>query len=321
MNLQQLRYLVATADEGTMTRAAEALHVAQPALSRAVRGLEGEIGVTVFERMGRGVGITRDGREVVAIARRILSEVDRLGTIGERQVLRVCAIGGQAREIGSPVIARFVTGAHGRAALDVVDTADEVIDRVRDGRASLGIVDLPAPRDLQVVSLGWQEIVLLHPPDWSIDDPLDLRDLSGLPLLSPGTDDWRHAAIEDNLRAYGIDPTIAAEVTERDLLTGLVQQGAGAWFSYGRRAEDAVTGGAGMVHLDPPVVREVGVVSMGEPGDAGRNFIDLARAETQATLLPVGDPILERAAWIKGSEVLATPPPPASARPTPPLTP
>ena len=50
MNLQQLRYLIATADEGTMTRAAESLHVAQPALSRAIRGFEAEIGITVFER-------------------------------------------------------------------------------------------------------------------------------------------------------------------------------------------------------------------------------------------------------------------------------
>ena len=67
MNLQQLRYVAATADEGTMTRAAAALHVAQPALSRAVRALEAEIEVAVFERDGRGVRVTRQGREVVAL--------------------------------------------------------------------------------------------------------------------------------------------------------------------------------------------------------------------------------------------------------------
>lgn len=315
MNLQQLRYLVTTAELGTMTHAAETLHVAQPALSRAVRSLEREIGVTVFERKGRGIHTTRDGHEVVAIARRILADVDRLGALGERQVLRVCAIGGQAREIGSPAVARFVTSAHGRAALDVVDTADEVVEQVRDGRANLGIVDLPAPVDVHVVSLGWQEIVLLHPPDWTLDDPLELAKLSGLPLLSPGADNWRHAALEDNLRAFGVDATIAAEATERDLLTGLVQQGAGAWFSYGRQAEAAVAGGAGAVHLDPPIMREIGIVSLGEPVGTARTFVEIARAETETTLLPVGDPALEHAAWIKGSEVLATPPPATSVRP------
>jgi len=314
MNLQQLRYLVTTADEGTMTRAAEALHVAQPALSRAVRSLEAELGVTVFEREGRGVRITRDGREVVAMARRIVAEVDRLGTIGERKVLRVCTISGQAREVGTPAIARFVTGAHGRVALDVADTAEEVLERLHDGRAQLGIIDLPAPGDLHVVSLGWQELMLLHPPDWSIDDPFDLDGLSQLPLLTPGVDDWRHTALEDNLRMYGIDPNIAAESTDRDLIPGLVSQGAGAWFSYGRQAEAAVAGGTGLVHLDPPVVREIGFISIDEPGAAAQTFIDLAREETQVTLLHAGDPILKRAVWIRGSEVLATRSPSTTAR-------
>jgi LysR family cyn operon transcriptional activator len=55
MNLQQLRYLVATADEGTMTSAATACHVAQPVLTRAVRALERELGVLLLRRRGRGV--------------------------------------------------------------------------------------------------------------------------------------------------------------------------------------------------------------------------------------------------------------------------
>jgi LysR family cyn operon transcriptional activator len=315
MNLQQLRYLVTTADEGTMTRAAEALHVAQPALSRAVRSLEGEIGVTVFERKGRGVKVTRQGHDVIAVARRILAEVDRLVSLGQHEVLRVCAITGQAREIGSPTIAGFVTGGHGRAALDVVDTAKAVVDEVRDGRAILGIIDLPAPPDLWVTSLGWQEMVLVHPPDWVLDDPLDISALSDLPLLSPGSDNWRHAALETNLRSMGVDPIITAETTERDLLTGLVVQGAGAWFSYGRQADAAVAGGAGLVHLTPPAVREIGIVSSGEPGEAARTFIEIARAETATSLLPIGDPTLEHATWFSGADILGTSAPPTSVRP------
>src|SRR5690606_13280851 len=111
MNLQHLRYLVATADEGTMTRAAAALHVAQPALSRGIRGLEVALGITAFERRGRGVTLTPEGAEAVAIARRVLAEVDRLTAIGR---LRVCSVRGQATEIASPVIARLVTGGPGR---------------------------------------------------------------------------------------------------------------------------------------------------------------------------------------------------------------
>lgn len=317
MNLQQLRYLVTTADEGTMTRAAASLHVAQPALSRAIRGLESEIGITVFERKGRGVRVSRQGREVVSVARRILTEVDRLSSLGEREVLRVCAVRDQAPEVGTPTVAAFVAAELGRVALDVADVSSVVVDQVRNGRAHLGIIELPAPPDLWATSLGWQELVLLHPPDWELDDPLDARELSQLPLLAPASDDWRHAALIGNLRTLGVSPNITAEVSGHDLLTALVLKGAGAWFSCGQQAEDAEARGAGVVRLDPAAVREIGIVAAARPGRAAQAFIDVARAETGTRLLPAGDPLLERATWISGAEIVGpppSPPRPASAR-------
>jgi DNA-binding transcriptional LysR family regulator len=314
MNLQQLRYLVATADEGTMTRAAEALHVAQPALSRAVRSLEREIGVRVFERKGRGVRVSQRGHEVIASARRILAEIDRLASLGRQEVLRVSAITGQAHEVASPAMAGFVNGGHGRVALDVVDTSQDVIDQVRDGRANLGVVELPAPPDLWVTSLGWQEIVLVHPPDWTLDDPLDVATLGPLPLLSHGSDNWRYNALDSNLRTLGIDPNITAETDERDLTVSLVVQGAGASFSYGRQARTAIDRGAGMVHLRPPPVREIGIIAVAEPEGGAMAFIEIARAETAATLVPGDDPRLENAVWFSGGEILGGSPPPTSVR-------
>src|SRR5688572_30876220 len=78
MNIQQLKYLIATADEGTMTAAAASLYVAQPALSRAVRSLERELGVTVFDRSSRGARLTPAGEVVVARARRVLRSLAAL---------------------------------------------------------------------------------------------------------------------------------------------------------------------------------------------------------------------------------------------------
>lgn len=314
MNLQQLRYLVATADEGTMTRAAESLHVAQPALSRAVRSLEAEIGITVFERKGRGVKVTGQGGEVIASARRILAEVDRLGSLGRQQVLRVSAILGQAHEVASPTIAAYVTGEHGRVALDVADTSQDVVDQVRDGRAHLGVIELPAPADMWVAALGWQEMMLIHPPGWTLDDPLDVSVLATLPLLSPGSDNWRHAALDTNFRTMGITPNIAAETTQRDMILSLVVQGAGAWFSYGRQAQVATERGAGVVHLSPPAVREIGIIAIDEPAGSAMTFVEIARVETAATLLRGGDERLAGATWISGGEILGTSPPPTSVR-------
>ena len=76
MDLRQLRYLVALADERHFTRAAEREHIAQPALSQQIRRLEEEVGVALVERTTRRVSITEAGELLVARARRILSELN-----------------------------------------------------------------------------------------------------------------------------------------------------------------------------------------------------------------------------------------------------
>jgi DNA-binding transcriptional LysR family regulator len=76
MDLRQLRYLVALADERNFTRAAAREHIAQPALSQQIRRLESEAGVTLVERTTRRVAITDAGELLVARARRILAEID-----------------------------------------------------------------------------------------------------------------------------------------------------------------------------------------------------------------------------------------------------
>src|SRR5690242_16185022 len=76
MDLRQLQYLVAIADELHFTRAAERVHVAQPALSQQIRRLEQEVGLALVERTTRRVALTEAGEQLVARAQRILGEVD-----------------------------------------------------------------------------------------------------------------------------------------------------------------------------------------------------------------------------------------------------
>ena len=86
MDLRQLRYLVALAEERHFTRAAAREHIAQPALSQQIRRLEEEVGLALVERTTRQVTITAAGELLVGRARRILSEVDAAQT--ELQGLR-----------------------------------------------------------------------------------------------------------------------------------------------------------------------------------------------------------------------------------------
>jgi DNA-binding transcriptional LysR family regulator len=86
MELRQLRYLVALAEEGNFTRAAASEHVAQPALSQQIRRLEDELGLALVERTTRRVALTGAGELLVVRARRILTELESAHT--ELQALR-----------------------------------------------------------------------------------------------------------------------------------------------------------------------------------------------------------------------------------------
>ena len=115
MNLQQIRYLREAARRGlNLTQAARVLHTSQPGLSKAIRELEDELGVQVFVRQGKRLtAITDEGREVLAIAERLLTEADNLRAVGrellgvDSGVLRLAATHTQARYVLPPAVVRL----------------------------------------------------------------------------------------------------------------------------------------------------------------------------------------------------------------------
>lgn len=78
MTLQQLRYILTISETGSLNKAAELLYVAQPSLTSSIKELEKEIGITIFNRSGRGVSLTNDGAEFLLHARQIYSQYELL---------------------------------------------------------------------------------------------------------------------------------------------------------------------------------------------------------------------------------------------------
>ena len=81
MNLLHLKYVISIAENGSINKAAEELHVAQPNLSRVVREMEGELGIRFFHRSSRGMLLTPDGELFVNQARKILEQVDEMESL------------------------------------------------------------------------------------------------------------------------------------------------------------------------------------------------------------------------------------------------
>ncbi len=78
MTIQQLKYAVTISETGSMNKAAEVLYIAQPSLTSSIQELERELGITVFNRSGRGVTLTNDGMEFIQYARQVVQQYDTL---------------------------------------------------------------------------------------------------------------------------------------------------------------------------------------------------------------------------------------------------
>ena len=134
MNFRHLRAFVAIVDAGGFARAANRLNLSQPALSRQIRALEQDLGVPVFDRMGRRVQLTSEGEDLLRRSRRLLAEADSLGErarvlkSGETGVLRV----GATPQVIENLLANFLS-EHRRRHPDVE------VHLVEDGGVRLAV--------------------------------------------------------------------------------------------------------------------------------------------------------------------------------------
>ena len=272
VNLQQLRYLVATADEGTMTRAAATCHVAQPVLTRAVRALERELGVPLLRRRGRGIELTADGRRVVESARRALTEVAAIEAVAgarsrERHVIATVATTPTLEaELAAGLAPRYWQH-YPQYALRFVhcESSDGVANAVLDGRADVGLCDLPVREGLAVVTLEEREVVLIAPPGSVLPDPVTLTVLGKVPLILPGRTSERRASFDALFAAAGIEPTVVLESDERAAWIPAVLVGQGCCVWYASHGERAAALGAEVRSFAPPLRRSIAIVQRDGP--------------------------------------------------------
>ncbi|WP_320784967.1 LysR family transcriptional regulator [Streptomyces sp. CRN 30] len=141
VEIRRVHYFVAVAEELNFTRAAHRLTMTQPALSRAIRGLEKTLGVTLFERTTNGVGLTSAGEVMLAESRSLLAHLDR----SLSQVRRVAAPGDALTVTGpgcdaallDELVRAYNDTGPPRPARTVVGTLGDRLDPLRTGRADL----------------------------------------------------------------------------------------------------------------------------------------------------------------------------------------
>jgi DNA-binding transcriptional LysR family regulator len=238
MELRQLKYFVAVAEELHFRRAAERLFVAQPAVSEQIRKLEAELGVRLFDRTNRRVSITDAGAILLEEGRRVLAQAEaaELATRNARKRSGARLRIGYLPDSLPGSVARALGLLHAFAPRAEVSMetgpAARLIEKVRDRRLDAVITGLPAATaGLLVTSLGRQSLVAAIPAA----DGRAVAPAIGLARLAPETlvvlprsaDPALHDTVVALSRAAGIAPTLY-EVPESRVESVLLTVAAGA---------------------------------------------------------------------------------------------
>lgn len=158
MELSQLRYFEAVARLGNVTRAAAEQHIAQPSLSKAIRTLEAELGVLLFDRVGRRLELTDAGRTLLPYARRIGQDVAAARTaLGARADLSSGHVSlGAPPTVGTHLLPQALAAFNQRfsgIALELHEAgASELLDLLDAGTVDLAVVSVP------VAGVVWTEL-------------------------------------------------------------------------------------------------------------------------------------------------------------------
>lgn len=228
IHLRQLAYLREVARQGTMTRAAEALSVSQPALSQSLADLERRLAVVLFERVGRYRRLTDDGHEVLAFAERMLAETsalqERLGARvrGQRGSLRVGMIDAASLYVLPAVIQHYRTTYPDIDLSLHVETSTELARRLRAFDLDLVFVVGPPDEDLHADEVAREGLYLYAPPG----ERPDVLTADADWVLYPEGSRTR-AVINEGLARLGIRARVTLESHNPEVLRQMVALGLG----------------------------------------------------------------------------------------------
>lgn len=239
MNLQQLRFLHEIVRQGlNVSDAAAALYTSQPGVSKQVRLLEEELGVTIFARGGKRLtGITEPGRQVLDIVARMLEDVANLKRVGEdyagetHGTLDIAATHTQARYLLPPVVKRFMA-CYPRVRLRLHQgNPPQVAEWVARGDADIGIATEALDRLPQLVTLPcyqWSHVVVVprEHPLLARGTPT-LAMLADWPLITYDPTFTGRTRIDHAFERAGVTPNIVLTAVDSDVIKTYVELGLG----------------------------------------------------------------------------------------------
>ena len=264
MTLQQLQYVVAAFEEGSFSAAAATLHLAQPSLSEQVRRLEAELGVRLFQRVGRGLVPTEAGRALRPHAEAVLAAVEAARmSVGAVRELRggTAAFGtfGTARMyLGSDLVEDF-RRSHPEVRVRIVgQNSSETVAAIRDGELEAGLVILPVDdRGLEIHPAMRDEVLYVSSDPSRLLHAMSIRRLAAAPLIlseaSWGTEDPTRRQLRELAQRAGVVIEPQIDVEDIEVALELAARGLGDTIAPRGMLRRLAPNGLGWVPFSEPI--------------------------------------------------------------------
>lgn len=265
MELRQLKYFVAVAEEANFTRAAERVHISQPGISAQIRQLEQHLGATLINRSGRTAGLTAVGEVVLGHARAVLAAAEGLREAVDEMngLVRGGLVVGMVTSCTiTPLFDALSAFRHAHPGVElslVEDDSAELVERVRAGTVDLALIGAAGgpPRDLD----GWpvisEPLVAAVPLDHPLADreAITLTELCGEPVICLPRGTGIRAVLDRAAAAQGLTPTVALQASAPGAVIDLALRGLGvAVLSRSMVADHAGLRGLPLTDADIPAV-------------------------------------------------------------------
>jgi len=304
MEIHQLRYFVAVADEGSFSRAAAKVRVAQPSLSQQIRKLEAEVGQPLFDRLPRSVVLTEAGRCLIDYARQILASIgDARRCVDELKD----EVGGKLTVGAIPTIAPYVLPElvvtfqkhYPEVTLEIVeDVTDGITRRIEAGELDVALASTcrPSPT-LQRESLGTEPLLALVPQGHALakKDIVEFDDLKSQRFLLLHEMHCLSQQVNHLLESRRLRPEVALAGSQLSTIANMVAASIGVSIVPQMMVKHHATPGCVVLPFAPPVPeRELNFLSnplrfQSKAAAAFRREAAAALSEKDLSITPVAE--------------------------------
>lgn len=290
LNLRQLQTFVMVAKLGSFTRAAQLLHLSQPALTKQVRQLEETLGVRLFDRNTRRVELTHIGKELSPVISQLLQEIEAVVVntkelaAQSRGVIRIAALPSVSSTLLPTAIAQFKERYPGISVIlkDVI--AQRLVTLVKTEEVDFGIGSLNVTDpEVRFSLLLTDRMIVVFLPGSTLGQKktIGLRDLAGLPLVLMDPGSSVRKLVDEAFESIGQIAKPAFEATYMSTAAGMVKAGLGVAILPASTFEmGELTGLHTRPLKHPALTREIGVIEKSgrSLSPAADSFLQMLRA-------------------------------------------